>query len=57
MDEKIKKELDAYGLSLDDLTKEELEELKHEIEEKEHGVSFLDGVLSGISPYRVKKKK
>lgn len=57
MDEKIKKELDAYGLSIEDLTKEELDELKREIEEKEHGVYFLDGVLSGISLYRAKNKK
>lgn len=57
MDKKIKKELYKYGLDIEDLTKDELEELKWEIEEKERGVSFLDGVLSGISPYRVKKKK
>lgn len=57
MDKRIKKELEIYGLDIEDLTKEELEELKREIEEKERGVSFLDGVLSGISPYRVKKKE
>ena len=46
MAEKIKKELDAYGLSIEDLTEEELEELKWEIKAKEEGLSFLDGILS-----------
>lgn len=54
MDEKIKKELDAHGLSIDDLTEEEMEELKLEIKAKEEGQSFLDGVLFSIDPYRVK---
>lgn len=57
MDEKIKKELDAYGLSIDDLTEEEMEELKLEIKAKEEGQSFLDGVLFSIDRYRVKGKK
>lgn len=57
MDEKIKKELDAYGLSIDDLTQEELEELKWEIKAKEEGHSFLDGVLSSIAPLYGKRKK
>ncbi len=52
MDERIKKELDEYGLKLEDLTAEELEELKQEIEEKERGMFILDGVLSRIPPYR-----
>ena len=57
MDEKIKKELDAYGLSLDDLTKEELEELKSEIKAKEEGQVVLDGVLFSIAPLYGKRKK
>lgn len=57
MDEKIKKELDAYGLSLDDLTKEELEELKSEIKAKEEGHIVLDGVLFSIAPLYGKRKK
>nr|DAN48679.1 MAG TPA: hypothetical protein [Caudoviricetes sp.] len=57
MDEKIKKELDAYGLSLDDLTKEELEELKSEIKAKEEGQIVLDGVLFSIAPLYGKRKK
>lgn len=57
MDEKIKKELDAYGLSIDDLTKEELEELKREIKAKEEGQSLLDGVLFSIAPLYGKRKK
>lgn len=57
MDDKIKKELDAYGLSIEDLTEEELEELKWEIKAKEEGLSFLDGVLSSIGPLYGKRKK
>lgn len=57
MDEKIKKELDVYGLSLDDLTKEELEELKSEIKAKEEGQIVLDGVLFSIAPLYGKRKK
>lgn len=57
MDEKIKKELDAYGLSIEDLTEGELEELKWEIKAKEEGLSFLDGVLSSIAPLYGKRKK
>lgn len=57
MDEKIKKELDAFGLSIDDLTEEELEELKWEIKAKEEGRFFLDGVLFSIAPLYGKRKK
>ena len=45
MEEKIKKELAEYGFSMDDLTNEELEELKQEIKLKEEGHVVLDGVL------------
>lgn len=45
MEEKIKKELAEYGFSMDDLTKEELVELKLEIRLKEEGHVVLDGVL------------
>lgn len=57
MDEKIKKELEAYGLSLDDLTSEELEELKREIKAREEGHIVLDGVLFSIAPLYGKRKK
>lgn len=57
MDEKIKKELDAYGLSIDDLTGEELEELKWEIKAREEGQSILDGVLFSIAPLYGKRRK
>lgn len=57
MDEKIKKELEMYGLSLDDLTCEELEELKMEIKAREEGHTVLDGVLFSISPLYGKRKK
>ena len=48
MEEKIKKALaeDGHGLTIDDLTQEELEELKEEIIAKEKGFMILDGVLS-----------
>lgn len=57
MDEKIKNELDAYGLSIEDLTKDELEELKSEIKAKEDGQTVLDGVLFSIAPLYGKRKK
>lgn len=56
MNEKIKEELDTYGLSIEDLTEEELEELKREIMAKEEGHSILDGVLFSIPLYGRRKK-
>lgn len=47
MEDKIKKKLAEHGLTPDLLTKEELEQLKKEIEAEEKGELFLlDGVLS-----------
>lgn len=48
MEDRIKKELDEYGggLTIDDLTQEELEELKEEIKRRDNGDMILDGVLS-----------
>lgn len=57
MDEKIKNELEAYGLSIEDLTKDELEELKSEIKAKEDGQTVLDGVLFSIASLYGKRKK
>ena len=45
MDAKIAKELTAAGLTLADLTKAELKQLKKEIAIKENGEYILDGVL------------
>lgn len=52
MDEKIKEKLKEYSLSIEDLTLEELEELKEEIKEEERGMTILDSVLSRVPIYR-----
>ena len=57
MEEKIKKELAEYGFSMDDLTKDELEELKQEIRLKEEGHAVLDGVLFSKPMYFKKKNE
>lgn len=46
MEEKIKQELKAFSLTIDDLTPQELEELKSEIKAKDEGKIIVDGVLS-----------
>ena len=51
MDEKIIKVLENHGLTIDDLTEQELKELKREIKLKERGVCILDGVLSNSEIY------
>ena len=54
MEEKIKKALaeNGHGLTIDDLTQEELEQLEEEIKKvEENGPCFLDGVLFSIPPY------
>ncbi len=45
LEEKIQKKLDSYGFTLDDLTSEELEKLKEEIEAEDRGEFIIDGVL------------
>ena len=45
MDAKVAKELNEAGLTLVDLTPEELQQLKEEIAIKEKGEHILDGVL------------
>lgn len=58
MENKIKKELEKYGLIESDLTPHELEELKKEIEAREKGYMVFDGVLFHINTYeRVFKRK
>lgn len=56
-EKRISEKLNAYGLKLEDLTAEELDALKKEIEAEEKGYTVLDGVLFGISPYRNLSKK
>ncbi len=51
IDNKIKEKLDEHGLSMKDLSPEELEELKKEIEAEEKGMIILDGVLSHKDKY------
>lgn len=46
MENKIKAELEEYGLTIDQLTPEELDQLKKELEDRENGIETLDGVLS-----------
>lgn len=46
MEEKVIEKLNEVGLTPDDLTKEELERLKEEIELEEDGIIVIDGVLS-----------
>lgn len=51
MENKIKKELENYGLTINNLTPQEIQELKEEIKKKDEGKLILDDVLSRISPY------
>ena len=57
MEGKIKEKLEAYGLLVEDLTAEELELLKKEIESESQGKVILDGVLSSISFYERATKR
>lgn len=53
---KLKVKLEEYGFEIEDLTSQELEELKKEIEAEENGMTIIDGVLSNIPPYRRKEE-
>jgi len=55
IEKKIKDKLDSYNLSIDDLTSEEIESLKKEIEAEDKGEVILDGVLFNIPPFRRRK--
>ena len=57
MEEKIIKMLAAHNLSPEDLTEEEMAELKDEIEAKNKGMLILDGVLSGGSLMKIEMRK
>lgn len=55
MEDKIKQVLEKHGLTENQLTKEELEELKEEIKAREQGLEVLDGVLHNPSLYYRKR--
>ena len=57
MEEKIIKMLAAHNLSPEDLSAEEMAELKDEIEAKNKGMLILDGVLSGGSLMKIEMRK
>ena len=56
MDAKIAQELEVVGLTLADLTPEELQDLKEEIAFKEKGGYILDGVLVGVKMRQIEQR-
>ena len=52
IDNKITEKLEEYGFSLEDLTPEELNALKEEIEVESKGMIILDGVLFHKDKYK-----
>lgn len=56
IEKKIKEKLDEYGFIESDLTPDELEELREEVEDELNGMTIIDGVLSNILPYRQNEK-
>ena len=56
MDAKVAQELEMVNLTLDDLTQEELQELKEEIAFKEKGGCILDGVLWYVARRKRKER-
>ena len=55
MEERIKQELAEYGLTIDQLTTEELHRLAQELEMRDKGIEVLDGVLSNPQIYYRKR--
>lgn len=53
---KMKAKLDSYGFMEDDLTQEELSQLKEEVEAELKGSIIMDGVLFSIPRFRQKQK-
>lgn len=51
----MKSKLDSYGFTEDDLTQEELSQLKEEVEAELKGSIIMDGVLFSIPRYRQKQ--
>lgn len=52
MEQKIQEKLQEYGFTLEDLTIEELAQLKAEIEFEEKGGVIFDGVLAHKPMYK-----
>lgn len=52
MDKRIKEKLDEFGFTIEQLTTEELEQLKAEIEFEKKGGVILDGVLANKPRYK-----
>lgn len=57
IEERIKEKLDEYGFKSSDLTLEELNELKEEIEAEQRGEIVIDGVLASMTPFRKRLNK
>lgn len=55
MEDKVKQMLEDYGLTENQLTKEELDKLKEEIKAKEEGRMVLDSVLDNPELFYRKK--
>lgn len=55
MEEKIDEKLEQYGLSRSDLTDEQMEELKEEINQEKEGMVLVDSVLFEMPVYSKKK--
>ena len=57
MDERIKEKLDKYHLLPEDLTQDEMDALKEEVEFERGGGMILDGVLSGYRLVEIEERK
>lgn len=51
MDKRIKEKLEEFGFTIEDLTLEELNALKKEVEMEEKGHIIMDGVLASKPRY------
>lgn len=57
MEEKIKELLAEHGLTIDQLTEQEIEQLKEEINAMESGATILDGFFSNPELYYRRRKE
>lgn len=57
MEEKIKELLAEHGLTIDQLTEQEIEQLKEEIKAMEAGATILDGFFSNPELYYRRRKE
>lgn len=55
-DKLIKEKLDEYGLTAEDLTAEQLKELRQEVQVELAGVIVLDSVLDSVPLFRADKR-